>query len=119
MFILLLLIIGLSVPVIADAQIFCSQLGGGTTVCDSASGSTSITELSPGQGIITRQGRDGSSSMDPYTIIGRDDERRSSYGSERLPELERLPSSSSYGSSERSSTFEERQAIRDSGRIPW
>ncbi len=118
MFILMLLIIGVSVPTFAEAQIFCSQLGGGTTVCDSASGSTSITELSRGQGIITQQGRNGSSSMEPYTIIGQDN-RRSSYSSDRLPELERLPSSSSYGSSERSSTFEERQAIRDSGRIPW
>ena len=118
MFILMLLIIGVSVPTFAEAQIFCSQLGGGTTVCDSASGSTSITEFSRGQGIITQQGRNGSS-MEPYTIIGQENNRRSSYSSDRLPELEQLPSSSNYGSSERSSTFEERQAIRDSGRIPW
>lgn len=118
MFIPMLLIIGVSVPTFAEAQIFCSQLGGGTTVCDSASGSTSITEFSQGQGVITQQGRNGSSSMEPYTIIGQDN-RRSSNRNDRLPERERLPSSSSYGSSERSSTFEERQSIRDSGRIPW
>ena len=112
MFILILLL-ALSVPVIADAQIFCSNLGGGTTYCNTPRGSSSITELSPGMGIIQTEGE-----TIPYTIIGQDN-RRSSYSSDRLPELERLPSSSSYGSSERSSTFEERQSIRDSGRIPW
>ena len=110
MFLLLFIVmLSVSVPAIADAQIFCSQLGGGTTVCDSASGSTSITELSPGMGIITRQGRDGSSSMDPYTIIGQDN-NRNSYRSDRLPELEPLPS---YGSSQRSSSYEERERMRE------
>ena len=117
MFVLLLLVL-LSVPVIAEAQIACSNLGGGTTYCSSSSGSTSITELSPGMGIITRQGRDCSSSMDPYTIIGQDNNSRSSYSRQPIEPLERLPSyggSSTYGET----TFEQRERIRDSGRIPW
>jgi hypothetical protein len=101
MFILLLLVLGLSMPMIAEAQIACSNLGGGTTYCSSSSGSTSITELGHGMGIITQQGRDGSSSMEPYSIIGRD--RHRSGGIEPLERLDRLPSSSSYDDGYRSS----------------
>ena len=97
MFIFMLLVIGLSVTVLADAQIACSGIGGGTVICNSPSGSTSITDFSRGQGIITQHGRDGSSSMEPYTIIGQDRHRRAS-GIEPLKRLERLPSSSSHDS---------------------
>lgn len=102
---LLLFIVMLFVPVLAEAQIACSNLGGGTLYCDGPRGSTSITELSPGMGIITRQGRDGSSSMDPYTIIGQD--RHRSGGIEPLERLERLPSLDS-GSSR---SFDRREPV--------
>lgn len=91
----------------------------------------SITEFSPGMGIIQTD-----KSTDPYTILGRDDDRRSSSSSIKpLKELDPLPSyrdepySSSYGSSSGSSTFgssaygdttfKQREKIRQSGRIPW
>lgn len=122
MLVVLLLILGLSVPVIAEAQIACSNLGGGTTYCDGPRGSTSITELSRGQGVIQTDRE-----TIPYTIIG-GDRRRSTYDSTPLTELEPLPSygesysSPSYRSGSSlsdSPSFEQREAIRESGRIPW
>lgn len=105
MFLLLLLIIGVSVPVLAEAQVNCIQLGA-TLSCDTPRGNTSITEFSRGQGIITQEDRNGNSSMNPYSIIGQDDTRSTS----RVQELQRVPS---YGSSHRSSTFEERERARE------
>lgn len=104
-----LLVLGFSVPVIADAQVNCIQLGS-TLSCDGPRGNTSITEFSRGQGIITQEDRNGNSSLNPYSIIGQDNSRSSSYNSTRLPELQRLPS---YGSSQRSSSFEERERARE------
>ena len=114
MFILLLLGMML-VPVMAQSQIACFDYGN-TLSCDGPRGNTSITEFSRGQGVIQTDRE-----TIPYSIIGRDEERRSSYNSQPLRELEPLPSSSSYGGSGAygNSTFEERERIRESGRIPW
>ena len=106
---IVLVVLGLSVPVIAQGQVNCIQLGAALS-CDTPRGNTTITEFSRGQGIITQQLRNGSSTLDTYSIIGQDNSRSSSYNSTRLPELERLPS---YGSSQRSSSFEERERARD------
>ena len=111
MFILLLLGMML-VPVIAQSQIACFDYGS-TLSCDGPRGNTSITEFSRGQGVIQTD-----KETIPYSIIGRDEERRSSYRSQPLQELDRLPSNRDDSSSYRSSTFEERQAIRESGGIP-
>lgn len=120
MIILLVLLAFTAMSAPAYSQISCFQYAGGVTSCDTPRGNTTITELSPGQGIITQQGRHGST-IEPYTIIGQDRERRSGYSSTPFLGLDRPSSSSSYGGSSiyDSTTFEERQAIRDSGRIPW
>lgn len=107
---LIVLLASMAMSIPAYSQISCFQYPGGITSCDGPSGNTTITEFSRGQGIITQQGRNGSSSMQPYSIIGQDNNRRSSSSSERLPELERLPS---YGSSQRSSSYEERERMRE------
>jgi hypothetical protein len=99
----------------SEAQVACFDYGS-TLSCDGPRGNTSITEFSRGQGIIQSEG-----STIPYSIIGQQEERRSS-AIRPLRELDPLPSYRDVRPSyqeERSSTFEERQAIRNSGRIPW
>lgn len=107
-------LVTLGVANLAGAQVTCFQYGK-TLSCDGPKGNTSITELSRGQGIIQTP-----TATIPYSIIGQDRER-STYRSAPIEPLERLPSSSSYGGSSiyDHTTFEQREAIRDSGRIPW
>ena len=113
MLILFLLLIGLSVPASVESQVACFEYGR-TLSCDGPRGNTSITEFSRGQGVIQTDRE-----TIPYTIIGQDRDR-SSYNRQPIEPLDRLPSSGYSGSSiyDRT-TFEERQAIRASGRIPW
>ena len=99
----------------SEAQVACFDYGS-TLSCDGPRGNRSITEFSRGQGIIQSEG-----STIPYSIIGQQEERRSS-AIRPLRKLDPLPSYRDERPSyreERSSTFEERQAIRDSGRVPW
>lgn len=63
--ILLLLLVILCLPSVALSQLTCSQLAN-SLVCSGADGRhTTITELSPGQGVI----RDGEGMVTPYTIL--------------------------------------------------
>ena len=111
---ILLFVAMLFVPMIAQGQVACFDYGS-TISCDGPRGNTSITEFSRGQGVIQTERE-----TIPYTIIGQDNNSRSSYSRQPIEPLERLPSSSSYGSSSYdTTTFEERQAIRESGRIPY
>lgn len=93
----------------SEAQVACFDYGS-TLSCDGPRGNTSITELSRGQGIIQTDRE-----TIPYTIIGRDRDEPRPLGIQPLEPIDRLPSLRD----ERPSTFEERQAIRESGRIPW
>ena len=102
MFFLLFLIL-LLMPVVAHSQTCFSYNNGKTLSCDSnrGRGNTTITELSPGRGIITHEDRNDSS-IEPYSIIG-NEPRHSAI--EPLKELDRLPSVSE-------------QRLRDSGQMP-
>jgi hypothetical protein len=88
MFILIAIIIGLTVPAVAQSQVNCFSYNGGKMLsCDGPRGTTMQTELSPGKGIIS-----GPSGVEPYSIIGADRDRRSVTGIEPLQKLDRLPS---------------------------
>ena len=98
----------------SEAQVACFDYGS-TLSCDGPRGNSSITELSHGQGVIQTDRE-----TTPFSIIGQEERRSSAI--QPLRELEPLPSYRDERPSyreERSSTFEGRQAIRDSGRIPW
>ena len=106
---LIVLLASMAMSIPAYSQIACFQYPGGVTSCDGPrGGNTTIVPLSRTQGIITQQNSSGST-MDPYSIMGQDN-RRSSGGIEPLDRLERLPS---YGSSQRSSSYEERERARE------
>lgn len=120
--ILLVFLILLIVPSLVDAQVTCSRYGD-SVYCDGARGPVSITEFSPGMGIIQTE-----KTTEPYAIIG-GRERSTSFDPTPLPTLdtfEPLPSLGirSYDAEPSTSlwdtgTFEEREAVRRSGRIPW
>ena len=99
MFILMLLVLGLSMPMVAQSQVACFNYGS-IVSCDSTSGNTTIAPLSRNQGVITQRNSRGSS-MEPYTIIGGGSAQHRAI--EPLPQLERLPSSSSNDDGYRSS----------------
>ena len=87
-------IILLAVPALVEAQVTCSRYGD-TVYCDGKK-PVSITEFSPGMGIIQTE-----KDTVPYTILG-DRDRRSAYtpyDSTPLKELDPLPSYSSPSSS--------------------
>jgi hypothetical protein len=85
---LLLFIVMLFVPVLAESQVACFQYSSMVS-CDGPGGNTTTAPLSRNSGIITQRNSSGSS-MEPYTIIGQD--RHRSGGIEPLPQIERLPS---------------------------
>ncbi len=88
MLMLLFLILGLSVPQIADSQVTCSRYAS-STVCTGNGRSTTQTELSDGMGII----RNDRGDVTPYTFLNQREERRSPASAiQPLRELDRLPS---------------------------
>ena len=116
MFILVFLML-LMAPALVEAQVTCSQYGN-TVYCDGKN-PVSITEFSPGMGIIQTD-----KDTIPYTIIGGDDRKRSSFDSTPLPTLDTLDPLPSYRDEPSTSlwdtgTYEQREAVRRSGRIPW
>jgi hypothetical protein len=86
--ILLIALAGLACATTAQAQVSCYRLGNYTTCNGPDNHSTTITELSPGKGVITTD-RD----MQPYTLfpsVQPDRQRSSGYAIDSLEPLDRL-----------------------------
>lgn len=83
----LLTILGILLAAPAYSQVYCSQIGS-SMICDGPTKSTTITEFSRGQGVIT----DSTGRMDPYTIAPSSNDDLYTPRSSGIEPLRTLPS---------------------------